>query len=162
VRDTELMADDIQRRAGDVLTRADSLFGSAGTATPAGDSARQLSEAADSLRRAAAPDMAGAAVAGYSAFAHEQASALGRLADTDDALNRVLCNAGAAENSAAAASSSAVTAATTRPRDAENATARRALIAALQSEIAREQDLVRKHQQRAMELAEQVRLLSYD
>jgi hypothetical protein len=166
VRDTERVANDIQQRVGEVLARADSLFGSATTAASAGESAQQLADAAEALRRNAAPDMAGAAVSGYSAFAHDQASALGRLADTDDALNRVLQDAASAENTAAAASHSAViTAAQTPdglPARAGEVTARRALIAVLQSELAREQDLVRKHQQRALELAEQVRLLSYD
>ncbi len=152
------------RRVSDALVRADSLFGSA--SVEAGLPGHQLTAAADELRRIAAPDMSGSAVAGYSAFAQQRAWSLDRLADTDTALTQIIQNAATVENTAAAASRSTVEEAGQRVGRlvpaAETPGAGRALITALHSDVGHQQDLVRRHQQRATELAEQLRLLSYD
>lgn len=170
-----MAVDDFLRRVSDTLSRADSLFGSASDAplaqraeenVPNGLSARQLSDAAEALRRNAAAEMSGLAATGYNAFAGERASALARLADTDSELNQIIHNAASAETTAAAASRSAV-AGWAKHADNQGAAARspagqRALIAALRAELGRQQELVRRHQQQAAALAEQLRLLSYD
>ena len=117
------------------------------------------------LRRSAAPDMSGSAVAGYQAFAQKQASALAKLADLDAALHRVLHDAANAENTAAAASRSTVAATGAYADGPAPAAAtpggQRALVKALHFHVGRQQDLVARHQQRAARLAEQVRVLSY-
>ena len=151
------------RRAGEALARADSLFGSA----PVGDRIfpNRLINAAKMLRRSAAPDMSGSTVAGYNAFAQKRASALAQLADPDAALHRVLHDAAHAENTAAAASRSTVAAAgafANGPAPAEATPGgQRALVEALNSHVRHQQDLVARHRQRAVELAQQVRILSY-
>jgi hypothetical protein len=157
--------DDFVRRVSDVLTRADTLFGSGSGDAPAGASAQQLADAADAVRRNAGPDMAGSAVAGYSAFAQERASALAQLANTDEAFNQALEQAATAENTAAAASRSTVAAAAQHSHllstDGHTPAGHRSLIGALQSEVGRQQELVRRHHEQALELAEQVRQLPY-
>lgn len=158
--------DEFARHVGDVLARAHTLFGSAGTSSPAADAAHRLSGAAETARRVAAPDMAGAAVTGYSAFAHQKADALAHLAEADTALGGVLQDAAHAENTAAAASRSIVSSAATHSEsladDTGKAARHRALVAALRSEVRGQQDLVRRHQEHANELSERVRLVSYD
>lgn len=155
---------DFAHRVSDTLARADSLFGSA--RAPAELFTRQLADAADALRRNAAPDMSGLAATGYSAFADERASALARLADADAALNQIIHTAAGAERAASAASRSTVAGAADHIEKlgptAQSPAGQRALIAALHSEVGRQQDLVRRHQQQAAELAEQLRLLAYD
>jgi peptidoglycan DL-endopeptidase CwlO len=153
--------DDFVHQVNEALSRADSLFGSA--SPDGGLAADQLADAVDTLWRSTAPDMAGAAVAGYRTFAQQRASALGRLASADAALNRALQAAASAENTAAATSRSTVATAAAHVDGLANTPGgQRALIAALHSEVERQQDLVRRHQQQAVELSEQVRLLSYD
>jgi hypothetical protein len=157
------MVDDFVRRVSEALHRADSLFGSA----PAGDRIfpNRLTDAAEVLRRSAAPDMSGSAVAGYHAFAQTRASALARLADVDGVLHRVLRDAASAENTAAAASRSTVAAVAAHADGSTPAgsTPRRqqALVKALHFQVGRQQDLVARHQQRAIELAGLARALSY-
>ena len=150
------------QRAQAALTRADSLFGSA--SADGGLAADRLEDAAATLRAEVAADMSGSAIAGYRTFAEDRAGALQRLARTDAALNRVLHDAAAAENAAASASRSTVAAATAHvERSADPAPgAQRALVAALQSEVGRQQELVNSHQQQAGRLSEQLRQLSYD
>jgi hypothetical protein len=156
---------DFVRHVNDVLARANTLFGSVSIAAPAAASAQRLSHAADAVRRVVAPDMTGAAVAGYRDFAQQKASALERLADADTTLNGVLQDAAEAENAAASASSSATATAASHTQhlrpETSGPTSQRAVIAALHSEIERQQQLVRRHQQRAIALAEQVRLVAY-
>jgi hypothetical protein len=156
--------DDFVRRVSDTLARSDSLFGSADA--PEALSARALTDAADALRRNAAPDMSGLAATGYNAFADQRASALARLADSDTTLSQIIHDAASAENTASAASHSRVAGTGNHVENlgtsAQTPGGQRALIAALQAELGRQQDLVRRHQQRAAELAEQLRLLSYD
>jgi hypothetical protein len=147
---------DFVRHVNDVLARANTLFGSVGFAAPAAASAERLSRAADALRREIAPDMAGAALAGYRDFAQQKAASLERLADADATLNGVLHDAAESENAAAAAAH----AQHVRP-EASGPTAQRAVISALQSEVERQQDLVRRHHQHAVALAEQVRSVAY-
>jgi uncharacterized protein YukE len=156
---------DFVRHVNDVLARANTLFGAVSITAPATGSAQGLSHAADAVRREIAPDMAGAAVAGYRDFAQQKASALERLADADATLSGVLQDAAEAENAAASASSSATASAVSHTRhlhpDTSGSTSQCAVIAALQSEIARQQELVRRHQRRASALAEQVRSVAY-
>lgn len=155
---------DVVRRVSDTLARADALFGSA--SADAVLPAQLLTDAADALRSTAALDMSGLAATGYGAFAVERASTLARLADTDAAVNHIIDTAASAENTAAAASRSTVTAAAeyvdNLPPVAQSPGGQRALIAALQLQVGHLQDLVRRHQHQAAELAEQLRGLSYD
>src|SRR5262249_50539979 len=142
----------------------DSLFGSA--SADAGLDPQPLAEAADALRRGlAGPGMSGLAVTGYSTFAQSQASSLARLAQSDTEFNQIIRTSAAAQNTAAAASRSTVAAAAERadnlPTAVRSVGAQRAMIAALHSEIARQQELVRRHQQQAAALTEQLLLLSY-
>lgn len=155
--------DDFVPRVYDVLARADSLFGSA--STDAGLPGGKLTDAADALRHIGAPDMSGSAVVGYRSFAEQRASSLARLAEVDTALTHIIRDAASAENTAAAASRSTVDAAGQHmgrlTPAADTPGGRRALMAALHSEVGHQQDLVRRHQHRATELAEQLRLLTY-
>jgi hypothetical protein len=166
VADTDSVPlNDFVRHVNDVLARANTLFGSVGLVAPAAASAQRLSDAADAVRRVVAPDMAGAAVAGYRDYAHQKATALERLADADATLNGVLQDAAEAENAAAAASTSTASSAAAHTQhlrpETSGPTGERAVIAALHSEVERQQDLVRRHQQRAIVLAEQVRSVAY-
>jgi len=155
--------DEFVHRANDALTRADSLFGSASASRLAAD---RLADAATTLRGDLASDLLGAAVTGYRTFAEHRAAALQRLAGADAALNRVLAAAATAENAAAAASRSTVAAAAAHVDGLADAAAtpggQRALVAALQSEVGRQQELVRRHQQQAAGLGGQLRQLIYD
>lgn len=154
--------DDYVHRARAALEHADSLFGSA--PTDGGLPAERLEDAAATLRAEVAADMSGSAIAGYKSFAEDRASALQRLARTDTALNQVLDDAAAAENAAASASRSAVAAAVAHVDALVDPApgGQRALLAALQSEVGRQQQLVHSHQQQANGFSERVRQLSYD
>ena len=158
-----MSVDDFVHRANEALARADSLFGSASPESAL--AADRLVDAAEVLRGDAEPDMSGSAVAGYRTFADARAAALHHLAGTDAALNRVLQDAAAAENAAAATSRSTVAAAAAHADGlagtAATAGGQRALVAALHSELGRQQELVRRHQQQATGLTEQVQALSY-
>jgi hypothetical protein len=149
-----------------VLVRADSLFGTATLDSPIAHSQAQLSRSADAVRGTAAADMSGSAIAGYGKFAQQRASALARLADTEAQLNKVLQDAAVAETAAAASSRSTVDTATSRVNHltatSDTAGGQRALVVAMHDEIGRQQDLVRRHQQHAVALAERVGLLTYD
>ena len=164
VNTERVSVDEFVRHVHEALTRADSLFGSA--PADGGLVPHQLADAAEVLRHDAAADMTGAAVAGYRTFAQDLASSLDRLADADAALNRTLQDAASAENAAAVESRSTVAAAATHVDGLASTAAtpggQRALIMALHSEVGRQQNLVRRHQQQAVELGEQMRLLSYD
>ena len=164
--DTETVPlDDFARHVSEVLTRADSLFGSAPVDAPVAGSAAELTDAAELLRRSAAPEMSGSAVAGYTAFAQGRASRLARLADTETQLDRLLQQAAISESTAAAASRLTVSAAdgyAGRLVQTNAATGERPLIAALHSQVARQREIVHRHQEKAGELAAQARLLSYE
>ena len=156
--------DDVVRRVNETLTRADSLFGSASVDTSLNP--QLLTDAADALRRSAASDMSGLAATGYGTLAQQQASALAGLASSDTAFGDILQSAASAENTAAATSRSTVASASeytdNRTPAAESPGGQRALIAGLHSTVSRQRELVQRHQQQASELAEQLRLLSYD
>ena len=165
--DTEnVPLDDFARHVSEVLTRADTLFRSAPLDAPVAASAAQLADAAEMLRRNVAPQMAGSAVSGYTAFAQGRASRLARLADSDMQLDHLLQQAAISESTAATASRLTVSAADgyagkLLQTDAAT-TGQRPLIAALHSQVARQREIVRRHQEQAGELAAQVRLLSYE
>jgi hypothetical protein len=158
--------EDFVEQVRGVLARADSLFGSATAESPIAHSQAQLARAAEAVRATTGTDMSGSAIAGYSAFAQQRASALTRLADTEAALHGVLQDAAGAETSAAAASRSNLDAAASHADNlsgtSDSAAGERALMVAMHDEIGRQQDLVRRHQQHAVALAERVGQLTYD
>jgi hypothetical protein len=160
--------DELIQHVRDVLTRADSLFGSPDPAAPIGHTTEQLGGAAQAVRaqQVRVSDMSGAALTDYSDFALERGAALERLSAVEARLNRHLQDAADAEISGAATSRSALAATDAQTEHfrhvADTPAGRRSLIAALLTEIAHQQEAARQHQERAAEFAAQVLRLGYE
>ena len=149
--------DDLARNARDALAHADTLFGSPAADTAAGRAAAALAEAAETLRtqQLRLADMKGAAADDYQRFAEERRPVLERLSAVDADLQRHLDDAVRSESSAKAASRADTPC-------GETSAGRRAVITGLRAQIARQKELLRRQQEQAATLAEQVRALSYE
>ena len=157
---------DLVRNVGDVLSRADSLFGTADP-TAAAAAADQLAEATDAIRSGQhqAADMTGDAVAGYTDFAQGSRNALDHLSGVESDLGRHLQDAADAVTTAKSASQSALDVVASASDSLHHLTdtpsAELAIIRALHAQVGRELELLRTHQAIAEQLGAQLRGLGY-
>ena len=152
------------RQVGEVLSRADSLFG---TADPEVAGARDLTDAADAIRsgQQQAASMAGDAVTGYADVARGTRDALDHLGSVETDLHRRLQEAADALGAAKAASHSSLDVVSSLS-DAldhvtQSPTVEVAVLHALRAQVAHQLALIRNHQAIADELGAQLRGLDY-
>jgi prophage DNA circulation protein len=157
---------DLLRNVGDVLSRADTLFG---TADPhaAATAADRLGDATDVIRSGQehAAELAGGAVSSYTDFAEGTREALDHLSAAESDLGHHLQDAAEAVNAASAASASSL-AMVSSASDAlehlgDTPSAEIAVLHALRAQVANELALIRTHQAVAEQLGAQLRGLGY-
>jgi hypothetical protein len=157
---------DLVRSAGDVLSRADTLFGTADP-TAAATAAGRLTDATDAIRSGQehAASMTGDALTGYSDFAHGSREALDHLSGVESGLGQHLQHAAEAVAAAKTASHSAVdvvsSASDALDEMPESPAAALAVLHAVRAQIGHELALIRTHQAIATQLGEQLRGLGY-
>ena len=151
---------------GDVLSRADTLFG---TADPdsAATAADQLTDATDAIRsgQEQAASMTGDAVSSYADFAQGTRDALDHLSSVESELGHRLQEAAEAVTAAKTASQSALDVVSSASDALEHLTAspaaELAVINALRAQVGHELELIRTHQAIAEQLSAQLRGLGY-
>ena len=157
---------DLLRDVGGVLSRADTLFG---TADPdaAATAADRLTDATDMVRsgQEQAATMAGDALTNYADFAQGSRDALDQLSRVESDLGQRLQEAADAVTAAKTASQSALDVVSSASESLEHLTdtpaAELAVISALRAQVDNELELIRTHQAVAAELGEQLRGLHY-
>ncbi len=157
---------DLLRNVGDVLSRADTLFG---TADPdaAATAAHRLTDATDTIRsgQELTAELTGAVVTNYADFAKGTRDALDHLAGVDSDLGHRLQDAAEAVNAASAASRSTLdvvaSASDALEHFADSPSAELAVLHALRTQVAQELALIRTHQALAEQLGAQLRGLGY-
>ena len=157
---------DLVRNVGDVLSRADSLFG---TADPdaAATAADRLTDATDAIRSGQehAASMTGDAIANYAEFARGTRDALDHLSGVESDLGHRLQEAAEAVTAAHTASQSALDVVSSASGALEHLqdspAAELAVIKALRAQVGHELELIRTHQAVAEQLGAQLRGLGY-
>jgi methyl-accepting chemotaxis protein len=157
---------DLVRNVGDVLSRADTLLG---TADPnaAATAADSLVDATDAIRsgQEQAAELAGGTVTGYADFAQGTRDALDHLSGVESDLGNRLQEAAEAVNAASAASQSALDVVSSASDALEHLgdtpSAEMAVLHALRAQVGRELALIRTHQAVAEQLGAQLRGLGY-
>jgi methyl-accepting chemotaxis protein len=157
---------DLVRNVGEVLSRADSLFGTAdpdATASAAG----HLTDATDAIRfgQEQAASMTGDAVTNYAEFAQGTRDALDHLAGVESELGHRVQQAAEAVSAAKSASQSALdvvsSASDALDHVADSPAAELAVLHALRAQVGQELQLLRAHQALAEQLGAQLRGLGY-
>ncbi|GFG53729.1 hypothetical protein CQY20_23000 [Mycolicibacterium agri] len=157
---------DLLRNVGDVLSRADGLFG-APNPDAAASAAGHLTDATDTIRsgQEQAASMTGDALAQYADFAQGIRDALDHLSGVESDLGQHLQDAAEAVAAAKSASQSAlgvVSSASDALEDLPDSPATElAILTALRAQVAREMDLVRTHEAVAEQLGAALRGLDY-
>ncbi|WP_123024877.1 hypothetical protein [Mycolicibacterium stellerae] len=157
---------DLVRNVGDVMSRADSLFG---TADPdaAATAADKLTDATDVIRsgQEQAASMSGDASANYADFAQGTRDALEHLSGVESELGRHLKEAADAVTSAHSASHSALDVVSSTSDALEHLSdtpaTELAVIRALRAQVGHELELIRSHQAVAEQLGAHLRGLGY-
>ena len=157
---------DLVRNVGDVMSRADSLFG---TADPdaAATAADKLTDATDVIRsgQEQAASMSGDAITNYADFAQGTRDALNHLSGVESDLGHRLHEAAEAVTAAHTASQSSLDMVSSASDALEHLTdtpaAELAVIRALHAQVGRELELIRTHQAVAEQLGAQLRGLGY-
>ena len=157
---------DLVRNVGDVMSRADTLFG---TADPdaAATAAGHVADATDAIRsgQEQAASMTGDAVTSYAEFAHSTRDALDHLSGVESHLGHRLQEAAEAVTAAKTASQSALDVVSSAPGALEHLTdspaAEVAVITALRAQVGQQLELIRTHQAVAEQLGAQLRGLGY-
>jgi hypothetical protein len=157
---------DLVRNVDDVLSRADSLFG---TADPdaAATAADRLTDATDAIRSGQehAESMTGDAITDYGEFAQGTRDALDHLSGVESDLGHRLQEAADAVTAAHAASQSALDVVSSASDALEHLpdspAAELAVIRALRAQVGHELELIRTHQAVAEQLGAQLRGLGY-
>jgi hypothetical protein len=157
---------DMVRNVGDVLSRADTLFGTAdpGAATSA---ASHLTDATDAIRTAQehAAELAGGAVRSYTEFAQGTRDTLDHLSGMESDLGHRLHDAAEAVHAAGTASASTLDVVSSASDALEHLgdtpSVEIAVLQALRAQVARELALVRSHEALAEQLGGQLRGLDY-
>jgi prophage DNA circulation protein len=157
---------DLVRTVGDVLSRADALFG---TADPdaAATAAGRLADATDLIRsgQEQAASMTGDAITNYAEFAQGTRDGLDPLSGVEADLGHRLQEAAEAVTAAHAASRSALdvvsSASDALEHLADTPAAQLAVIGALRAQVGHELELIRAHQAVAEQLGAQLRGLGY-
>ena len=157
---------DLVRNAGDVLARADTLFGTADPAE-AVSAADRLTDAADVIRSGQqhAAEMAGGALTSYADFAQGTHRALDHFSGVESDLGHQLQEAADAVSAAKAASQSALdvvsSASDTLGHLPDSPAAELAVIHALRAQVGQQLELIRSQQALAAQLGAQLRGLGY-
>ncbi len=157
---------DLVRSVGDVLSRADTLFGTADS-TAAATAAGQLTDATDVIRsgQEQAATMTGDALTNYADFAQGSRDTLDHLSGVESDLGQRLQDAADAVTAAKTASQSAldvVSSASDSLGDVtETPAAELAVIRAMHAQVGHELELIRTHQAIAAQLGAQLRGLDY-
>lgn len=157
---------DLVRNVGDVLSRADALFG---TADPdaAAMAADHLTDATDAIRtgQEQAAELTGDAVTTYTEFAQGTRDALDHLSGVEADLGHRLQDAAEAVNAAHTASHSALdvvsSASDALAHRSDSPSAELAVLHALRAQVGQELALIRTHQAVAEQLGAQLRGLGY-
>jgi hypothetical protein len=157
---------DLLRNVGDVLSRADTLFG---TADPhaAATAADRLTDATDAILSGQdqAATMTGDALTNYADFAQGSRDALDELSGVESDLGQRLQEAADAVTAAKGASQSALdvvsSASESLDQVPESPAAELAVLHALRAQVGHELELIRTHQAIAAQLGEQLRGLDY-
>ena len=158
---------DLVRNVGDVLSRADTLFGTADPNAPATAAADQLTDATDAIRSTQehAASMTGDALTNYTDFAQGSRDALDQLSGVESDMGQRLQEAADALTAAKAASQSALdvvsSASDALDQLPESPAAELAVINAMRAQLGHELELIRTHQAIAAQLSEQLRGLDY-
>jgi hypothetical protein len=157
---------DLVRNVGDVLSRADALFGTAdpdATAT----AADHLTDATDAIRtgQEQASELTGDAVTNYSEFAQGTRDAIDHLSGVEADLGHRLQDAAEAVNAGHTASQSALDVVSSATDALEHLgdspSAELAVLHALRAQVGQELALIRTHQAVAEQLGAQLRGLGY-
>jgi hypothetical protein len=157
---------DLVRTVGDVLSRADTLFGTADPDTTAA-TADHLTDATDTIRsgQEQAESMTGDAITGYTDFAQGTRDALDHLSGVESDFGHHLQEAAEAVTAAHSASQSALHAVSSASDALEHMTdspaAEIAVIQALRAQVGHELELLHTHQAVAEQLGAQLRGLGY-
>lgn len=157
---------DVLRNVGDVMSRADTLFGSADPDAAAA-AAEQLTDATDAIRsgQELAAEMTGDVVTSYGDFAAGTRDALDHLSGVESDLGHRLQEATEAVNAASAASHSALDVVAAASDALEHFTdspsAELAVLQAVRAQVAQELAVIRTHQAVAEQLGAQLRTLDY-
>ena len=157
---------DLVRNVGDVLSRADTLFGTVdpNAATPSAD---QLTDATDAIRsgQEQAATMTGDVLTNYADFAQGSRDALDQLSGVESDLGQRLQEAADAVSAAKTASQSALdvvsSASEALDQMPESPAAELAVLHALRAQVGHELELLRTHQAIAAQLGAQLRGLDY-
>lgn len=157
---------DVVRNVGDVLSRADTLFG---TADPdaAASAADRLIDATDAIRsgQEQAAEMTGGMVTSYAEFAQGTRDALDHLSGVESDLGHRLQEAAEAVNAARQASRSALdvvsSASDALDHLVDTPSAEMAVLHALRAQVGQELALLRTQQAVAEQLGAQLRGLGY-
>jgi len=158
---------ELVRNVSGVLSRADTLFGTAESDGPAAAAADRLTDAAGAIRTVQehAARMSADAITGYADFAQGSRDALDELSGVESDLGHRLHEAAEAVTTAKAASQSAldVVSSATDALDqlSDLPAAELAVISVLRSQVGNELELIRTHQAIATQLGEQLRGLDY-
>jgi len=158
---------DLVRNVGDVMSRADTLFGTADPNAPATAAADQLTDATDAIRSAQeqAASMTGDALTNYADFVQGSRDTLDQLSGVESDMGRRLQEAADAVTAAKAASQSALdvvsSASAALDQLPESPAAELAVITAIRAQVGHELELIRTHQAIAAQLSEQLRGLDY-
>ena len=158
---------DLVRNVGDVMSRADTLFGTADPNAPATAAADQLTDATDAIRSAQeqAASMTGDALTNYADFVQGSRDTLDQLSGVESDMGRRLQEAADAVTAAKAASQSALdvvsSASAALDQLPESPAAELAVITAIRAQVGHELELIRTHQAIAAQLGEQLRGLDY-
>jgi hypothetical protein len=158
---------DLVRNVGDVMSRADTLFGTADPNAPATAAADQLTDATDAIRSAQeqAASMTGDALTNYADFVQGSRDTLDQLSGVESDMGRRLQEAADAVTAAKAASQSALdvvsSASAALDQLPESPAAELAVINAMRVQVGHELELIRTHQAIAAQLSDQLRGLDY-
>ncbi len=158
---------DLVRNVGDVLSRADALFGSVDPAPAARTAADQLTDATDLIRsgQEQAATMTGEVLTNYADFAQGSRDALDQLSGVESDLGHRLQEAADAVSAAKTASQSALevvsSASDALDQVPESPAAELAVLHALRTQVGHELELIRSHQAIAAQLGAQLRGLDY-
>jgi methyl-accepting chemotaxis protein len=158
---------ELVRNVNGVLSRADTLFGTADNNGPATAAADRLTDAADAIRSGQehAATMSADAITSYAEFAQGSRDALDQLSGVESDLGQRLQEAAEAVTTAKAASQSALdvvsSAAEALDQLSDSPAAELAAISALRTQVGNELELIRTHQAIATQLGEQLRGLDY-
>jgi hypothetical protein len=157
---------DLVRNVGDVLSRADTLFGRADP-DAAATAADHLTAATDAIRtgQEQAAELTGDAVTTYTEFAQGTRDALDHLSGVEADLGHRLQDAAEAVNAASTASQSTLgvvsSASDALEHLGDSPSAELAVLHALRAQVGQELALIRTHQAVAEQLGAQLRGLGY-